>query len=160
MIKKLFSLASIIFVFFLFVVIPKSVYSANDKKAKDTEKSLSAFPILMYDTDIGVGYGGKAKFINYLSREESFDFILFNSTKGERWYVFTFAMPDIEIRQGRKYPFSFDLRAEYDRYKKYSFYGIGTDSHEEDQTEFILQKKELHLKFGRGISYHFVSYVS
>jgi len=156
MIKKMFSLKSVIFVFFLFMVIPKNVYPAIDKDTKDTEKSLSAFPILMYDTDIGVGYGGKAKFVNYLSGKESFDFILFNSTKGERWYVLTFALPDIEIRQGKKYPFSFDLRAEYDRYQKYSFYGIGADAREEDQTDFIFEKKELQLKFGRGISPHFV----
>jgi len=156
MIKKMFFLKSVIFVFFLFMIIPKNVYPAIDKDTKDTEKSLSAFPILMYDTDIGVGYGGKAKFVNYLSGKESFDFILFNSTKGERWYVLTFALPDIEIRQGKKYPFSFDLRAEYDRYQKYSFYGIGADAREEDQTDFIFEKKELQLKFGRGISPHFV----
>ena len=58
-------------------------------------------PILMYDNDIGFGYGGKVKFVDYLGKKESFDLILFNSSKGERWYVFTFSMPDLEIRQGK-----------------------------------------------------------
>lgn len=160
MIKKLFPLASVIFVFFLFMVIPKNVYPAIDKETKDTEKSLSAFPYLMYDTDIGVGYGGKAKFVNYLSRKESLDFILFNSSKGERWYVFSFAFPDIEIRQGKKFPLSFDIKAEYDKYKKYSYYGIGADSREENQSDFTLEKKELQLKFGRGFTSRFVIDVS
>lgn len=142
--------------FFCPLAIANSISTALNNEEKDIKKSLSAFPILMYDTDIGVGYGGKAKFVNYLSRKESFDFTVFNSSKGERWYVFIFSILDIEIRQGKRYSFSFDLRAEYDKYLKYYFYGTGMDSKKENETEFTFEKKELQLKFGRGFTPHFV----
>src|SRR5512135_1187598 len=60
-------------------------------------RSFSPFPILMFDSDIGFGYGGRVKFVDYLGNKESLDLILFNSTRGERWYVFTFSIPDLEI---------------------------------------------------------------
>ncbi|NIO48878.1 MAG: BamA/TamA family outer membrane protein [Candidatus Aminicenantes bacterium] len=138
------------------IVFPGKVSVSQENEYLDTKKSLSAFPILMYDSDIGIGYGGKAKFVNYLKRKESFDLIVFNSSKGERWYVFTFSIPDIEIRQGKRYSFSFDLRAEYDKYLKYYFYGIGPDSEKDNETEFTYEKKELQLRFGRGFTPCFV----
>jgi len=153
--KKLLPLFLATFFLFLFAI-SNSASAALGEEKEDTKKSLSAFPILMYNTDIGVGYGGKAKFVNYLSRKESFDFIVFNSSKGERWYVFTFSIPDIEIRQGKRYSLSFDLRAEYDKYLKYYFYGRGVDFEKENETEFTYEKKELQLKFGRGFTPHFV----
>jgi outer membrane protein assembly factor BamA len=130
--------------------------ASQENEDIDTKRSLSAFPILMYDTDIGVGYGGKAKFVNYLSRKESFDLIVFNSSKGERWYVFSFSIPDTEIRQGKRYSLSFDLKAEYDKYLNYYFYGRGPDSKKDDETEFTYEKKELQFKFGRSFTPHFV----
>jgi len=127
-----------------------------DSGGEKVEKSLSAFPILMYDTDIGVGYGGKAKFVHYLARKESFDFIFFNSSKGERWYVAAFSIPDIEIRQRKQYTLSLDIRAEYDKYLKYYFYGIGPGSRKENQTHFTFEKKELQVKLGRGFTPYLV----
>ena len=121
-----------------------------------TYKSLSVMPILMYDPDIGVGYGGKARFVDYLGKKESFDLILFNSSKGERWYVFTFSLPDLEIRQGKTYPLSFDFKAEYDKYLKYNFYGFGPDSRKEGMTVFTHETKSLQFMFGRGITPEFV----
>ena len=138
--------------FFVFVIL----VNAEETPNKKIKKSWSLFPILMYDTDIGVGYGGKAKFVNYLSRKESFDITAFNSSKGERWYVFTFCIPDIEIRQGKKYPLSFDVKAEYEKYLKYRYYGTGLNSREKDETVFTLEKKELQVKVGRGLSPRFV----
>jgi len=132
-----------------FFLVPTVVEGTPVLKA---EKSLSAFPILMYDTDIGIGYGAKAKFVHYLSKKESFDLTIFNSTKGERWYVFTFSIPDIEIRQGKKYALSLDIKAEYDKLLKNNFFGIGPDSKEKDLTNFIFEKKELQLTLGRGFS--------
>jgi outer membrane protein assembly factor BamA len=123
---------------------------------EEAGRSVSAFPILMYDTDIGVGYGAKAKGVDYLSRNESLDLILFNSTEGERWYVLTFCIPDIEIRQGKAYPFSLDIRAEYDRLLKNNFYGLGPGSLQKNLTNFTFEKKELQLAFGRGFSPSFV----
>ncbi|MHB8056193.1 MAG: BamA/TamA family outer membrane protein, partial [Candidatus Aminicenantales bacterium] len=81
--------------------------------------------------------------------------ILFNSSKGERWYVFTFSLPDIEIRQRKTYPLSFDLKAEYDKYLKYLYYGRGIDSKEADKTEFTHEVKQLQLLFGRGFTPEF-----
>ena len=161
MIKGLLPLLLTAF-FFLFCIpnnayaFPENSNASQESEDLDTKKSLSAFPILMYDTDIGVGYGGKARFVNYLSRKESFDFTVFNSSKGERWYVFSFSIPDFEIRQGKRYSLSFDLKAEYDKYLKYYFYGTGPDSKEDDETGFTYEKKELQLRFGRGFTPYFV----
>ncbi|MGD2245032.1 MAG: BamA/TamA family outer membrane protein [Candidatus Aminicenantes bacterium] len=143
--------------FFVFFNLGSGYISAgNDENLKETKKSMNVFPILMYDTDIGFGYGGKAKFVNYFKKKESFDFFIFNSTKGERSYAFIFAVPDTEIRQGKAYPFSLDLKAEYSKYLKYYFYGLGADSREEDQTQFTNERKELQVRFGRGFSPRFV----
>jgi len=143
--------------FLIFISLLKIIPSrANASSEGKIEKSLSVFPFLMYNTDIGVGYGGKAKFVNYLSKKESFDFFVFNSSKGERLYVFAFSIPDIEIRQGKRYAISLDFKAEYNKLLKYSFYGIGASSKEEDKTIFTFEKAELQMKIGRGFTPHFV----
>jgi outer membrane protein assembly factor BamA len=118
-------------------------------------KSWSPMPIIMYDGDIGVGYGGKLKLVDFLGKKESFDLILFNSSKGERWYVFTFSLPDIEIRQGHTYPISVDVKAEYDKYLSYTYYGVGPDSLKDDMTTFTHTTKTLTLTLGHGFSPHF-----
>lgn len=136
-----------------------SAAADNDADRIDTSvsyKSFTPFPILMYDTDIGIGYGGKAKMIDFLGKRESFDLILFNSSKGERWYVFTFSIPDFEIRQSKVYSLSLDVKAEYDKYLKYYYYGLGPDSSEESETSFSSEKMELELTLGRGITTQFV----
>jgi outer membrane translocation and assembly module TamA len=120
------------------------------------KKSFNVFPILMYDTDIGVGYGVKSKLVNFLSRDESFDILLFNSTKGERTYVFVFSIPDFEIRQGTAYPFCFNLKAEYSKLLRANYYGLGPDSDEDSLTRYTDEKKELSLTLGRGFTPHFV----
>jgi outer membrane protein assembly factor BamA len=115
-------------------------------------RSFSPFPILMYDTDIGFGYGGRVKLVDYLKKKESFDLILFNSTKGERWYVLTFSVADPEIRLGKRYGLSFDLKAEYDKYLNYSFYGFCAEAPEEDETIVTHETTNLAFTFGRGLS--------
>jgi len=119
-------------------------------------RSFSPFPILMYDTDIGFGYGGRVKFVDYFKKKESLDLILFNSTKGERWYVFTFSIPDFEIRQGKRYGLSFDLKAEYDKYLAYGFYGVGAGTPEANRTLLTYRWTNLAFTLGRGITPHFV----
>jgi outer membrane protein assembly factor BamA len=119
-------------------------------------RSVSPFPILMYDTDIGFGYGGRVKFVDYLRKKESLDLIVFNSTKGERWYVFTFSIPDLEIRQGRTYGLSFDLKAEYDKFLNYGYYGLGPGTSEGDRTLLTYEMINLPLVFGRGLTPHLV----
>ena len=141
---------------FVLVVILLFPLTLRTNQEENSEKSLSAFPILMYDTDIGLGYGGKARFVYYLGYKESFDIIVFNSTKGERWYVFTFSIPDTEIRQGKVYPLSMDIKAEYDKFLKFNYYGIGQDSQEEDLTIHTYTKEELRFVLGRGFTPYFV----
>ncbi len=125
---------------------------AKTAQVENQQNSLSVFPILMYDTDIGLGYGIKAKFVNYFSMKESFDSILFNSTKGERLIDFTFSIPDIEIRQGKKFPLSLDIKAVYNRILRDNFYGIGPETPKGELTNFTYEKKELKLSLSRGIS--------
>ena len=120
-------------------------------------RSFSPFPIVMYDTDIGFGYGGRVKFVDYLKKKESLDLILFNSTKGERWYVFTFSVADLEIRQGKRYGLAFDLKAEYDKFLNYSFYGFGAGTPEADETVVTHATTSLSFLFSRGFTPHLVA---
>ncbi|MGZ7065192.1 MAG: BamA/TamA family outer membrane protein [Candidatus Aminicenantales bacterium] len=153
-----FSLASALLL--IFAVLLSLVSAPAPARAADddpqTSQSFSGFPILMYDSDIGFGYGGKVKFVNYFRRRESLDLVAFNSTKGERWYVFALSIPDTEIRQGTRYGLSFDLRAEYDKYVVYNFYGIGPGSEKDDITSASYLKEELGLTFGLGFSPAFI----
>jgi hypothetical protein len=88
-----------------------------------TERTgIELFPILSYDTDAGFGYGAKAFFYDQLNTKESFDIILFNSTKGEQWYKFVFSTPDFESRQGTEFPIALDVTFEYDKWKNYNLY--------------------------------------
>ena len=133
---------------------------AETSQLEDSGKSLSVFPLLMYDTDIGFGYGVKAKFVTYLSAMESFDLFLFGSSKGERLIDFTFAIPDFEIRQGKVYTLSLDIKAVYNRILVDNFYGMGPDSREDDLTNFTFEKKEIKLTLGKGFTSSFVLEVS
>jgi outer membrane protein assembly factor BamA len=127
-----------------------------DTIAPGSYRSFSPFPILMYDSDIGFGYGAKLKLVDYLGKHESFDATFFNSTKGERWYVFQFSVPDLEIRQGKRYGLSFDFKAEYDKFLNYSFYGFGAGAPESDRTIFPYETINVPVTFARGISRHVV----
>jgi outer membrane protein assembly factor BamA len=129
-----------------------TAFARQESETEKNWRSMSIFPILMYDTDIGLGFGARGKFVNYLKKKESFDLILFNSTKGERWYVFTFSIPDFEIRQGETYPISLDIKAEFDKFLVYYFYGLGSDSNLKDATEFTNEKMNLEITLGKGFS--------
>ena len=109
-------------------------------------------PIVMYDTDIGFGYGLKAFLLNPLRRSESFDFTLFNSTKGERWYRFVFSWPDFETRQGKIYPVAVDLTFDYDKMIKNSFFGIGNRSRFEDCEYYTRAPMDVSLALSRGFT--------
>jgi len=137
-------------------LLPGGLFAQETPAGPGGHRSFSPFPILMYDSDIGFGYGGRVKFVDYLKKRESLDLILFNSTKGERWYVFTFSIPDFEIRQGRRYGLSFDLKAEYDKFLNYSFYGLGAGTPEENETVLTHETMNLPLTFGRGLTPHLV----
>jgi endonuclease/exonuclease/phosphatase family metal-dependent hydrolase len=113
---------------------------------------LDPFPILMYDTDIGVGYGAKLFLLNQIGRNESFDLTLFNSSKGERWYRFVISLPDFELRQGRTYPLALDLTIDYDKYIRNNFFGIGSAAKFGDREYYTREPLEISLSLSRGFS--------
>jgi endonuclease/exonuclease/phosphatase family metal-dependent hydrolase len=120
------------------------------------DNTLEPLPIISYDTDVGLGYGAKAFFLNHLKLNESFDLVLFNSTKGERWYRFVFSIPDFELRQGKIYPISLDLLIDYDKWIKNSYFGIGNNSKFENREYYTREPFELSLTLSRGFSPKFV----
>ncbi len=129
-----------------------SLYSQDDSVRTQWE----ALPIISYDTDAGFGYGAKSMVVNFLGRHESFDIILFNSTKGERWYRFVASYPDFEIRQGTVYPISIDLTVDYDKWISNSFFGIGNNSRFSDKEIYTREPLDCAVMLGRGITTTFV----
>jgi len=119
---------------------------------RPTKFTKDFFPIAMWDTDIGFGYGLKAFFLNPLRRSESFDLTLFNSSKGERWYRFVFSWPDFETRQGKVYPIAFDLTVDYDKMIKNNFFGVGNASRYEDRVKYTREPLTVELAASRGFT--------
>ncbi len=121
------------------------------------DREFEGLPILSYDTDVGLGYGAKVFFLNFLGLTESLDLVAFNSTKGERWYRLVLSMPDFEVRQGKVYPLSFDLIVDYDKYLKNNFYGIGSDTRNADRETYTKEPLEILGVVSRGFSPEFVA---
>ncbi|HLF20252.1 MAG TPA: endonuclease/exonuclease/phosphatase family protein, partial [Bacteroidota bacterium] len=128
--------------------------SAGEKRSdlSSVQPTFEPLPILSYDTDVGFGYGAKAFFLNQLGLAESFDAVLFNSTKGERWYRLVFSLPDFELRQGKTYSLAFDLLIDYDKWITNSFFGIGNQSKCKDREMYTREPLEVTATFSRGFS--------
>ncbi|MBT3266111.1 BamA/TamA family outer membrane protein [Candidatus Poribacteria bacterium] len=109
-------------------------------------------PILMYDTDVGVGYGAKLFLLNHLRRDESLDAIAFNSTKGQRWVRLLFSAPDFERRQGSAYRVSLDLFVDYDARIKASFFGVGPHAKHAERETYGREAVDLRATVARGFS--------
>lgn len=151
---KIFKL-TFLFIIVLFII-PINTFSINETNISEQpttvrQRTISVFPILMYDSDIGFGFGGKGVIKNQFKRNESFDLILFGSTKGEQWYVFTFSIPDFEIRQGTRYPLALDLKLEYDKFLKSNFFGFGNNSKDNDW-QFPKEFTKLELTLGHAFT--------
>ena len=129
----------------------KKLYDADSIPSK-----IEPLPILSYDYNTGFGFGAKAFFLNLLKLRESFDLIIFFSTKGERWLRFVFSLPDFELRQGTIYPLSFDFLFDYDKWIAYNYFGIGNDSQYENQEIYTRELRELRTTFSRGFSQYFI----
>jgi outer membrane protein assembly factor BamA len=145
--------------FLLFVVFVEQARAQADTSLQKPERDSSlsestteGLPILMYDTDVGFGYGAKAFFLNYLGRDESFDLTLFQSTKGERWYRFVFSLPDFERRQGTAYPLALDLVVDYDKYIKNNFFGVGNMSSYSDKEDYTREPIDISIALSRGFT--------
>lgn len=134
--KKIFLILSIIFA-------GSSIqfYSQTDSLSK-LNSEWEVFPIINYDSGAGFGYGAKAFLYDFLSRKESFDLTIYNSTNGERWYRLAFSSPDIQRRQGTKYPIAFDLTLDYDKWINYKFYS----SHKDNTTGELSDRSENYIR--------------
>jgi len=136
-------------------LLPVNIFSISKSEKLNQEsnrkKSVSVFPILMYDSDIGFGFGGKGVVKNLYQKNESFDLILFASTKGEQWYVFSFSIPDFEIRQGTRFPLAGDFKIEYDKFLKSNFFGFGNNSKDNDW-QFPKEFSKLKMTFVRAFT--------
>ena len=126
-------------IFVLLNVLYLNIYAQNDSTKR---AGFEWLPIVSYDTDAGFGYGVKTFFYDQFNSTESFDLILFNSTKGEQWYKFVFSNPDFESRQGTKYPLAIDLIFEYDKWKNYKLYYYGWDNESLKFIEPIVEYKD------------------
>jgi outer membrane protein assembly factor BamA len=115
---------------FLMVLVSVPNSFAQEEEVNSTQ--FNAFPIFMYDSDIGFGFGGKTILKNKYRKQEAFDLTAFASTNGEQWYAFQFSAPDYEYRQGKKYPLSFDFRIEWDKLLKTNYFGIGNETEDND----------------------------
>jgi len=100
------------------------------------DSDLELFPIVNYDSDAGFGYGAKAYLFNQLKLNESFDLILYNSTKGERWYRFVFSIMDMQRRQGKEYSLALDLIIDYDKWINYRYYGVEYFNNQDSLTDY------------------------
>ncbi len=139
------------------IPLPARPANADDGGAAgETRSKIEPLPIFSYDTDIGFGYGAKLFLFDLLNLKESFDFVVFNSTKGERWYRGVFSYPDLEWREGRQYPFAVDLTFDYDKWLKNNFYGVGNTSMFSDREEYTRVPVELSAALSRGFTPQFV----
>jgi len=117
-----------------------------------TKRTREALPILMYDTDIGFGFGAKLFGRHMLRRSESVDLTLFGSSKGERWFKAVFSIPDRQIRQRKRYPLALDVTAEYDQWIRNSFFGLGNRSRYEDREYYARETYDFAATASRGFS--------
>ncbi len=128
-------------------------------------RSASVFPILMYNSDIGTGFGGKGAVRNALGRSESIDVMLFGSSKGEQNYTFFFSMPDFELRQGKPYALALDLNLSFEKLLKSNFFGIGNGTRdnefqfpkEQNKAECVLSRAFRSIWIGEA-GYRFTTY--
>jgi outer membrane protein assembly factor BamA len=119
------------------------------------ERSANAFPIIMYDSDIGFGFGGKMVLKNRYQKQEAFDVTVFASTKGEQWYAFQFSAPDYEFRQGQQYALSLDARIEWDKLLKTNYFGIGNFT-EDNNFQFPSEFFRFATILGHAFSSHWI----
>lgn len=127
----------------------------------DSEKraNLEVLPIVNYDSDVGFGYGVKGFLYDFLKGKESFDLILYNSTKGERWYRLVFSLEDFESRQGTEYPIAMDIILDFDKFKNYKYYGIENFLVYNNSNEYEIYTREqfeITAMFSRGFTKNIV----
>jgi len=128
--------------------------------ADSVDTEIEPLPILSYDSNTGFGFGAKSFFLNLLNLRESFDVIIFLSTKGEKWFRFVYSMPDFDLRQGKYYPLAVDFIFDYDKWIAYNFFGIGNDSEFDNKEIYIRELSEYTIGISRGFSPFLVAQVN
>ena len=116
-------------------------------------------PIANYDSDVGFGYGVKGFLYDILKERESFDLILYNSTKGERWYRLVFSFEDFESRQGSVYPLALDMIIDFDKFTNYKYYGIEnftSYSNTKENEVYTREQLEITAMLSRGFTKNIV----
>lgn len=132
---------------------------AQQNQSKSKRSNFEILPIANYDSDVGFGYGLKGFLYDILKERESFDLILYNSTKGERWYRLVFSVEDFESRQGSVYPLALDVIIDFDKFKSYKYYGIEnftTYSNPEENEIYTREQFEFTAMFSRGFTKNIV----
>lgn len=165
---KKVSLILLLLLYFTNILYAESIGDSISTDVKETDWEV--FPIISYDTDAGLGYGIKGYLRNLMGGDESYDLILYNSTKGERWYRFQFSLPDYEVRQGTDYGYALDLIIDYDKWISYYFYGIGNYSLYENSKSYTNEPFNINLILNRtitselilqtGVKYERISYIN
>jgi Omp85 superfamily domain len=137
----------------LSMVFPPNGSGQMEKRYQAPSGSVTEFlPFASYDTDAGFGLGVKIFALNHFRSMESFDGILFWSSKGERWVRLVFSIMDFELRQGTEYPLAFDLTADYDKWINYKFFGVGNTSSYDSKETYTREPLELNAQVSRGFT--------
>jgi hypothetical protein len=119
---------------------------------RDAPALLRLGPILFYDTDAGLGYGGRIFLRSALRFTESFDLLVYHTDKGDRRIRFAASWPDAELRRGKTYPFAFDLLYDFEKTAETSFFGVGGGSKYEDREFYVREPSEISAVFSHGLS--------
>lgn len=133
--------------------------SFSQENQSGSRSNLEVLPIVNYDSDVGFGYGAKAFLFDLFEHKESFDLILYNSTKGERWYRLVFSIEDFESRQGSVYPLALDVIVDFDKFNNYKYYGIENFLEYNNSKEFenyTREQFEFTAMFSRGFTKNIV----
>jgi outer membrane protein assembly factor BamA len=127
----------------LVLIAVSQIWLFSQQKPDNTDRAkFEVLPIVNYDSDVGFGYGAKAFLFDLLEEKESFDLILYNSTKGERWYRFVFSLEDFESRQGTEYPLALDVILDFDKFKNYKYYGIKNFTNYSSSNDYEIYTRE------------------
>ncbi len=143
----------------LLITVTLLVFISELQPQEKGRANFEVLPIVNYDSDVGFGYGAKAFLFDFLNHKESFDLILYNSTKGERWYRFVFSMEDFENRQGTEYPLALDLILDFDKFKSYKYFGIENFTAFKNSKEheiYTREQFEITAMFNRGLTKNIV----
>ncbi len=125
---------------------------SDSDTCRERNRSTDVLPMLSYDSNTGVGFGIKSCFLDHLGQNESFDAVIFGSSKEERWVRLVISLPDFERRQGKPYPAAVDLAVDYDLQPSYSFFGTGNRSSYDDRLYYKREAMDCSMTAAEGFT--------